>query len=107
MREGLADGLRVDHPDGLVDPGGYLERLAAATGGAYVLVEKILEHGEELPAWWETDGTTGYDALGEIDRVLIDPAGERGLAPSTRSCAPTRAAAISSTTPTSSTRRSG
>ena len=80
VREGLADGLRVDHPDGLVDPGGYLERLAAETGSAYVLVEKILEHGEELPAWWETDGTTGYDALGEIDRVLIDPAGEDGLA---------------------------
>ncbi|MGA1826674.1 malto-oligosyltrehalose synthase [Microbacterium sp.] len=79
VREGLADGLRVDHPDGLVDPGGYLERLAAATNGAYVLVEKILEHGEDLPAWWETDGTTGYDALGEIDRVLIDPSGEAVL----------------------------
>ncbi|WP_314501943.1 malto-oligosyltrehalose synthase [uncultured Microbacterium sp.] len=79
IREGLADGLRVDHPDGLLDPGAYLERLAAATGGAYVLVEKILEHGEELPGWWETDGTTGYDALGEIDRVLIDPAGEAAL----------------------------
>jgi (1->4)-alpha-D-glucan 1-alpha-D-glucosylmutase len=79
VREGLADGLRVDHPDGLVDPGGYLERLAAETGSAYVLVEKILEHGEELPGWWETDGTTGYDALGEIDRVLIDPAGEAAL----------------------------
>ncbi len=79
IREGLADGLRIDHPDGLVDPGGYLERLSTATGGAYVLVEKILEHGEALPAWWETDGTTGYDALAEIDRVLIDPAGEIGL----------------------------
>ncbi len=79
VREGLADGLRVDHPDGLLDPGGYLERLAGSTGSAYVLVEKILEHGEDLPAWWETDGTTGYDALGEIDRVLIDPAGEAGL----------------------------
>jgi (1->4)-alpha-D-glucan 1-alpha-D-glucosylmutase len=79
IREGLADGLRVDHPDGLIDPGAYLERLAAATGSAYVLIEKILEHGEELPGWWETDGTTGYDALGEIDRVLIDPAGEAGL----------------------------
>ncbi|SDH16575.1 malto-oligosyltrehalose synthase [Microbacterium pygmaeum] len=76
VREGLADGLRVDHPDGLLDPGGYLARLADATGGAYVLVEKILEHGEDLPAWWETDGTTGYDALAEFDRLLIDPAGE-------------------------------
>ncbi len=79
VREGLADGLRIDHPDGLVDPGAYLERLAAETGGVYVLVEKILEHGEQLPAWWETDGTTGYDALAEIDRLLIDPRGEEGL----------------------------
>ncbi len=47
--EGLVDGLRVDHPDGLRDPGGYLDDLAALTGGAYVLVEKILEPGEELP----------------------------------------------------------
>lgn len=75
IRDGLADGIRVDHPDGLDDPGGYLERLADATGGVYTLIEKILEHGEELPPWWRTDGTTGYDALGEIDRVLIDPAG--------------------------------
>ena len=75
IREGLADGIRVDHPDGLDDPEEYLERLADATGGAYTLIEKILEHGEELPPWWRTDGTTGYDALGEIDRVLIDPAG--------------------------------
>jgi len=80
MREGIADGLRIDHPDGLVDPGGYLEQLSEATDGAYVLVEKILEHGEALPAWWQTDGTTGYDALAEIDRVLIDPSGEDELA---------------------------
>lgn len=75
IRDGLADGIRVDHPDGLDDPEGYLERLADATGGAYTLIEKILEHGEQLPSWWRTDGTTGYDALGEIDRVLIDPSG--------------------------------
>ncbi|MDQ1123405.1 (1-_4)-alpha-D-glucan 1-alpha-D-glucosylmutase [Microbacterium trichothecenolyticum] len=85
VREGLADGLRVDHPDGLVDPGGYLDRLAVALEGAggedagYVLVEKILEHGEALPSWWKTAGTTGYDALAEIDRVLTDPAGEAAL----------------------------
>ncbi|WP_336640975.1 malto-oligosyltrehalose synthase [Microbacterium sp. USHLN272] len=79
ITDGLADGLRVDHPDGLSDPGGYLENLADATGGAYVLVEKILEPGEALPDWWRTDGTTGYDALGEIDRVLIDPAGVAAL----------------------------
>ncbi|MEN0022746.1 malto-oligosyltrehalose synthase [Microbacterium sp. LWO14-1.2] len=72
ITDGLADGLRVDHPDGLVDPAGYLESLADATGAAYTLVEKILEPGEELPSWWRTDGTTGYDALAEIDRVLVD-----------------------------------
>lgn len=87
FREGLADGLRIDHPDGLADPGGYLDDLAHAVSEAtgdpeppYVVVEKILEHGEELPAWWATDGTTGYDAMAEIDRVLIDPRGEQPLA---------------------------
>jgi len=85
VREGLADGLRVDHPDGLVDPGGYLDQLAVALEEAgegevgYVLGEKILEHGEALPSWWKTAGTTGYDALAEIDRVLTDPAGEAAL----------------------------
>ncbi|MBS2937087.1 malto-oligosyltrehalose synthase [Nocardioides sp. J2M5] len=77
--EGLVDGLRVDHPDGLRDPKRYLDDLAALTGGAYVLVEKILEPGEELPADWATAGTTGYDALALVDRVLTDPAGEAPL----------------------------
>jgi (1->4)-alpha-D-glucan 1-alpha-D-glucosylmutase len=77
--EGLVDGLRVDHPDGLRDPGGYLDDLAALTGGAYVLVEKILEPGEELLTSWATAGTTGYDALALVDRVLTDPAGEEQL----------------------------
>ena len=79
VTEGLVDGIRVDHPDGLADPGGYLERLAAATGGVYTLVEKILEAGEPLPPFWATAGTTGYDALAEIDRVLVDPAGRERL----------------------------
>jgi (1->4)-alpha-D-glucan 1-alpha-D-glucosylmutase len=77
--EGLVDGLRVDHPDGLRDPKRYLDDLAALTGGAYVLVEKILEPGELLPTDWATAGTTGYDALALIDRVLTDPAGEGPL----------------------------
>jgi (1->4)-alpha-D-glucan 1-alpha-D-glucosylmutase len=84
VREGLVDGLRVDHPDGLADPGAYLDRLADAAGHPYVLVEKILEHAatdhpEALPAWWEADGTTGYDAMAEVDRVLVDPAGQDPL----------------------------
>jgi (1->4)-alpha-D-glucan 1-alpha-D-glucosylmutase len=74
--DSLADGLRVDHPDGLADPEDYLEHLAELTGGAYVLVEKILEGGEKLPGTWKTAGTTGYDALGDIDRVLVDASGE-------------------------------
>ena len=69
--ERLVQGLRVDHPDGLRDPAGYLDDLDRLTGGAFVLVEKILEPGEELPRW-ATAGTTGYDTLGLIDRVLTD-----------------------------------
>ena len=76
---GLADGLRVDHPDGLADPAGYLDALAAATNGAYVLVEKILEGDEQLPTAWATSGTTGYDALADVDRILVDPAGRMAL----------------------------
>jgi (1->4)-alpha-D-glucan 1-alpha-D-glucosylmutase len=79
LRDGLVDGLRVDHPDGLLDPGGYLEQLAERTSGAYVLVEKILEGPERMPPGWPTAGTTGYDALAEIDRVLVDPEGEGPL----------------------------
>jgi malto-oligosyltrehalose synthase/malto-oligosyltrehalose trehalohydrolase len=87
--EGLVDGLRVDHPDGLRDPGAYLDDLADLTGGAYVLVEKILaidrdESGtllvEDLPSGWATQGTTGYDAMALIDRVLVDDAGASRLA---------------------------
>jgi (1->4)-alpha-D-glucan 1-alpha-D-glucosylmutase len=77
--EGLVDGLRVDHPDGLRDPKGYLDDLARLTGGAYVLVEKILEPGESLPADWATAGTTGYDVLALVDRVLTDPSGQEPL----------------------------
>lgn len=77
--EGLVDGLRVDHPDGLRDPKRYLDDLAALTGGAHVLVEKIVEPGESLPTSWETAGTTGYEVLALLDRVLTDPAGEEPL----------------------------
>jgi (1->4)-alpha-D-glucan 1-alpha-D-glucosylmutase len=77
--EGLADGLRVDHPDGLRDPRGYLDDLAKLSGHAYVLVEKILEPGEELPHSWATAGTTGYDVLALLDRVLTDPEGQQPL----------------------------
>jgi (1->4)-alpha-D-glucan 1-alpha-D-glucosylmutase len=79
VAEGIVDGVRVDHPDGLRAPVEYLGRLDALTSGAFVLVEKILERGESLPQFFAADGTTGYDTLAEIDRVLIDPAGEAEL----------------------------
>ena len=77
--DGLVDGLRVDHPDGLRAPVDYLERLDALTGSAYIVVEKILEHGESLPQFFAADGTTGYEVLATIDRVLIDSDGEAEL----------------------------
>jgi (1->4)-alpha-D-glucan 1-alpha-D-glucosylmutase len=76
--DGLIDGLRVDHPDGLADPAGYLRRLASATGGAWVVVEKILAAGEELPDW-DCAGTTGYDTLALVGGLFVDPAGEEPL----------------------------
>jgi (1->4)-alpha-D-glucan 1-alpha-D-glucosylmutase len=78
---GEVDGIRVDHPDGLRDPGEYLARLRAAAPDAWLVVEKILEHGERLPAEpaWPVAGTTGYDALDLIDRLFVDPAGEPAL----------------------------
>ncbi|RGD58996.1 malto-oligosyltrehalose synthase [Kitasatospora xanthocidica] len=78
--DGVLDGFRIDHPDGLADPRGYLRRLADATGGAYVVVEKILTGEERLPEDWPVAGTTGYDALRRIDGVLLDHAGACRLA---------------------------
>ncbi|MFL0563191.1 malto-oligosyltrehalose synthase [Kocuria rhizophila] len=80
FREGLVDGLRIDHPDGVRDPRGYLEMLGDVTGGAWTVVEKILEPGEHLPSDWRSAGTTGYDSLGWIDRVLTDARGHYELA---------------------------
>lgn len=80
LREGVADGLRIDHPDGLADPAGYLRRLAEASGGRWTVVEKILQRDEPLPADWACAGTTGYDALDRIDGLFTDPAGTEEVA---------------------------
>jgi len=72
-------GLRVDHPDGLADPALYQDRLAASAPDTWVVVEKILQIGEELPPGWPVGGTTGYDALAQVNAVLIDPAAEKTL----------------------------
>jgi (1->4)-alpha-D-glucan 1-alpha-D-glucosylmutase len=79
VRDGVVTGLRIDHPDGLADPKAYLDRLAAATGGVWTVVEKILEPGEALPSDWACEGTTGYDALAEVGGLFVDPAGEESL----------------------------
>ncbi len=72
-------GLRVDHPDGLLDPGGYLDRLAAAAPSCWITVEKITEPGERLPPAWPVAGMTGYDALSEVNALLLDPGAEGGM----------------------------
>ncbi|MGP3982128.1 malto-oligosyltrehalose synthase [Streptomyces sp. KR80] len=80
LREGVVDGLRIDHPDGLADPREYLGRLDRATGGRWTVVEKILTGDEQLPADWPVAGTTGYDALRQVDGLFVDPVGAAELA---------------------------
>jgi (1->4)-alpha-D-glucan 1-alpha-D-glucosylmutase len=85
-REGLVDGLRIDHIDGLRDPAGYChhlrERLDALTElrpeeagreRAWLIVEKILGREETLPRDWDCDGTTGYEFMDRVSAVLHDP----------------------------------
>jgi (1->4)-alpha-D-glucan 1-alpha-D-glucosylmutase len=76
VREGIVDGLRIDHIDGLLDPAGYLERLRTETRPETLLyVEKILSAGEELPAAWPVQGTTGYEFLNDLEDVFVDADG--------------------------------
>ena len=93
--EGLVDGVRVDHIDGLSSPEDYCRQLrgrlhalekqrppGCPAGPAYFVVEKILAHDEHLPAEWQTDGTTGYDFMDEISALQHDSAGEALLSAS-------------------------
>ena len=77
--EGLVHGLRIDHPDGLHDPAGYLARLRAAAPDAWIVVEKILGADERLPRDWRVDGTTGYGFANLATGLLVDPGGEPGM----------------------------
>jgi (1->4)-alpha-D-glucan 1-alpha-D-glucosylmutase len=78
VRDGLVDGVRVDHPDGLANPRRYLERLQEA-GVERIWVEKILEPGERLRADWPVEGTTGYEFLNDVTALFVDPAAEEPL----------------------------
>jgi len=73
--EGLVDGVRVDHPDGLANPREYLDRLRERNV-EHVWVEKILEPGEELRESWPVEGTTGYEFLNDVLGLFVDPAAE-------------------------------
>ena len=75
LRTGTVDALRVDHPDGLADPTGYLNQLWEATDGAWIVAEKILAPDEPLPVCWHVAGTTGYGASWRIDQLQVDPGG--------------------------------
>ena len=75
LDEGVLDGVRVDHPDGLRDPFHYLRRLRATAPSAWIVGEKILEPGEALRESWPIEGTTGYDFLNQANGLLIDPKG--------------------------------
>ncbi len=77
VADGSVDGLRIDHPDGLADPAGYLARLRDA-GAERVWVEKILGSGERLRDW-PVSGTVGYEFLNDVCALFVDPAGEATL----------------------------
>jgi len=79
LRRGWVTGLRVDHVDGLREPRRYLDELREKTGGAYVVVEKILGRDERLPRAWATEGTTGYEFLNIVNALFVSRSGERAL----------------------------
>lgn len=89
VREGKVDGLRIDHSDGLYDPGHYFQRLQENAGlqslpaglgkALYVVAEKILSEKEPLRAEWAVHGTTGYDFCNLATRLFVDPRGDHAL----------------------------
>jgi (1->4)-alpha-D-glucan 1-alpha-D-glucosylmutase len=78
-REGKITGLRIDHIDGLYDPLKYLQRLREEVGELYIVVEKILDLSENLPADWPVQGNTGYDFLNHVAGLFCDSGKEKKL----------------------------
>ena len=84
VKEGCVTGLRIDHVDGLFDPGGYLRQWQAwaqceLLRPLFLVVEKILGQDEQLPETWPVSGTTGYDFLNLLNGLFVDAAHERML----------------------------
>jgi (1->4)-alpha-D-glucan 1-alpha-D-glucosylmutase len=79
LREGVLDGIRIDHPDGLRDPKQYFDRLRAEAPDVWILAEKILEPGEELRPSWPIDGTTGYDYMNLVTGLFVDRKAEPAI----------------------------
>ena len=79
LKQGLLDGVRVDHPDGLRDPKQYFERLRERAPEAWIVGEKILEPGEWLREDWPIEGTSGYDFLNIAMGVLVNREGLKKL----------------------------
>jgi (1->4)-alpha-D-glucan 1-alpha-D-glucosylmutase len=79
VEDGIVDGLRIDHPDGLRDPSGYFEQLRAAAPDAWIIVEKILEPGERPRISWPIDGTVGYEFANLVLGLYVDPRSEAVL----------------------------
>jgi (1->4)-alpha-D-glucan 1-alpha-D-glucosylmutase len=79
LHRGVLDGVRIDHPDGLLDPAQYLRRLREHAPEAWIVAEKILEPGEFLRESWPIEGTSGYDFLNVALRVLVWPEGMKAL----------------------------
>jgi (1->4)-alpha-D-glucan 1-alpha-D-glucosylmutase len=77
--DGAVDGLRIDHPDGLRDPAGYLEALRAAAPDTWIVAEKILEPGESRRADWPIDGTVGYEFSNRTLGLFVDAGSEHVL----------------------------
>lgn len=77
LDQGIFQGLRIDHVDGLYDPTGYLQKLRELAGQeTYIVVEKILEPGEDMPAYWPIEGNTGYDFLSYVNNVFTEKKNE-------------------------------
>jgi (1->4)-alpha-D-glucan 1-alpha-D-glucosylmutase len=79
LQQGVLDGVRVDHPDGLRDPLEYFQRLRNRAPEAWIVGEKILEPGEWMRQGWPIEGTSGYDFLNVVLGLLVNPEGLKRL----------------------------